>query len=469
MLEAARSRLRAATRWLDRFERREYRALRRWLEDTRHLLLLSVLGLVPLLMGILTYLSNVLDLLPFLLFPPLASGAYTLFAQPESRYAAPRRFVGGMTLGAASGWVALEVTARYWYHVTPEMFSVHPGAAAFGLLLAGLVTWALDLEEAQAFSTALLVLVTGANQLVYVVSVFLSSTIVAGAFLLWRREVYQRRAEFLYGTVQTDDHILVPVRGDGSTGSLTATFAARLAAAHDAGKVVLVDVIDGSRGTPATDADDEARRALAREAEDRLQRQADRIEAALDVPCEVLVVAGDPDEANTVVQLATETGSDLIVVPFEPDGDRASPYLRNLFDGPHDVIALRAVADHDEWRRLLVPVRRDGEVAHAMVDFAQRLAGDRGSVTVCHCLEDGRSRHVAESMLANVVDQFERALETRVTATSIQAFLAENCGHYDLTFIGASRDRSAASRVLSPPTFRQLQNLDCDFAVVDRR
>ncbi len=103
-----------------------------------------------------------------------------------------------------------------------------------------------------------------------------------------------------------------------------------------------------------------------------------------------------------------------------------------------------------------------------MVDFAQRLVGREGGVTVCHCLGTERQRHDAETMLANIADQFERAVETRVAATTIQTFLAENCGHYDVTFIGASTDRSAASRVLSPPTFRQLRDLDCDFAVVHR-
>ncbi|MFB6352702.1 MAG: HPP family protein [Halobacteriales archaeon] len=466
MLDTLPSRVHDAVDRLRRFERRELRDLHRWLEDTRHLLLLSTLVAIPLLMGVLTYLSNVLELLPYLLFPPLASGAYTLFAQPASRYASPRRFVGGMTLGALSGWVALELTARFWYHVAPETFSVHPGAAAFGVLLAGVATWALDLQEAQTFSTALLVLVTGANEFVYVLSIFVSSTLVAGAFVVWQREVYGRRAELLYGTVRTDDRILVPVRGDGTTVDVVAGFAAQLAAPHEAGKVVLLDVVTEDEPWSAEGA--EARRAVASEAEDRLADLADRLQSRFAVPCETAVAAAGGDDATAVTQLATETGSDLVVVPLEVDEDRLSPFVRTLFDGPHDVVAARLTGDRDVWRRVLVPVRRDGEVAHAMVDFAQRLAGEAGSVTVCHCLEGERGRLDAESMLANVVDQFERALETRVAATAIESFLAENCGHYDLTLVGASRDRSAASRVLSPPTFRQLADLEGDFAVVDR-
>ena len=54
----------------------------------------SALVLVPVLVALVTKLSNVVGVLPFVLFPPLASGTYTLFANPEGRYASPVRFVG---------------------------------------------------------------------------------------------------------------------------------------------------------------------------------------------------------------------------------------------------------------------------------------------------------------------------------------------------------------------------------------
>jgi hypothetical protein len=37
-----------------------------------------------------------------------------------------------------------------------------------------------------------------------------------------------------------------------------------------------------------------------------------------------------------------------------------------------------------------------------------------------------------------------------------------------MVFVGASRDRSAASRLISPPTFERLADIDADAAIVDR-
>ena len=226
-----------AFRRLRRVERREVDDLRDWLENTRNVLHLTTLVVLPALLALVTYLSNATDLLPFLLFPPLASGAHTLFAHPESRYASPRRFVGGLTTGAICGWVALEVTAQFWYGVPPESFQVHPGAAATAVFLTGAVTWALDVEESSAFSTALLVLVTGATRPAYVLSIALSTGVIALVFVIWRRHFYEQRARYLYQSTKGDDPVLVPMRGRHA--AATARLGARLAGAHDAGKVVL--------------------------------------------------------------------------------------------------------------------------------------------------------------------------------------------------------------------------------------
>ncbi|MFC7176089.1 hypothetical protein [Halosegnis marinus] len=59
-------------------------------------------------------------------------------------------------------------------------------------------------------------------------------------------------------------------------------------------------------------------------------------------------------------------------------------------------------------------------------------------------------------------------METRVSRLEIEPFLERAAPHFDLVFMGASRDRSAASRLLSPPTFERLDDLDADVAVVDR-
>src|SRR6056297_2419803 len=110
MFDGLKRRLTIALGRVRRVERREIREFRGWLENTRNLLHLSILLLMPVVLGLVTAFSNAVEELPFLLFPPLASGTYTLFAQPESKYASPRRFIGGMTTGALCGWAALEIT-----------------------------------------------------------------------------------------------------------------------------------------------------------------------------------------------------------------------------------------------------------------------------------------------------------------------------------------------------------------------
>ncbi|MEF8786092.1 MAG: HPP family protein, partial [Haloarculaceae archaeon] len=77
-----RSRWRVLLDRFRRFERRELRALRHWLAQTSNLVHLSILLLVPLVIGLVTALANAVGTLSFLLYPPLASGAYTLFANP---------------------------------------------------------------------------------------------------------------------------------------------------------------------------------------------------------------------------------------------------------------------------------------------------------------------------------------------------------------------------------------------------
>ena len=478
MLEQVRERLRAVTTRLRRLERREIQDFRRWLENTRNLVHISVLLLLPLLMGVVTALSNAVTELPFLLFPPLASGTYTLFAQPESRYASPRRFVGGLTGGAACGWVSLELVSRVWYQTAPSAVSVSPGAVALGVLLTGGVTWLLDVEEASAFSAALLVYIVDFTQTtrgVYVLSVLLSSSLVAAVFTLWRREFYEQRAEYLYQSTKGDDHVLVPMRTE--TAGWTAMLGARLAATHDAGKVVLLDLVseksvaEAERQLLDGDDDGEATREAAETvatAAKRLEQRADRIETEVGVPCEVVVAVGGGTPATTVLDAAAETNCDLIATPYEQRYGSLSPFVRSLLRGNTDVLVHRSQAERTDWRHVLVPVRRAGDVAHAMVDFALRLARGTGQVGVASCIGEGENRRRAESMLSDLVEPFAGAIETRVARSSIEQFLADHAGQYDLVIVGASMDRSTASRFISPPTFERLEDIDCDVAIVDR-
>jgi len=485
-------------RRLRRVERRGAGEFVRWIENTDNLVHLSALVFVPVVVAVVTGLSNSLALFSFLLFPPLASGTYTLFANPEGKYADPVRFVVGLTAGAACGWLALTLIDL----VAPERAAaVSPGAAAFSILLAGGVTWALDVEEPSAFSAALLVLAAPGRAELYVLFTLGGSLFVAVVFTAWRRAFYERRAALLYGTVRGDDHVLVPMRGD--TAAETAMLAARLAAAHEAGKVVLLDVVsderaaaaaagdgstegepagdaaaaappveDGTGEPPSTetaagDADVESgvRDRAARAAVD-LEATADGIRETVGVPCEVVVAAGDP--GPTVRTAVRETNCDLIVTPYDGEDGDLSAFTRSVFRGSTDSVLFRSTTGRRGWRRVLVLVSRPGDSAHAMVDFASRLAGTAGGVSVCTCIDREAERRSAEERLANVVETADGAAETRVARSDVLEFVAANAGAYDLVLVGSSSDRSAASRAVSPPTFGRLRDVDCDVAVVDR-
>jgi hypothetical protein len=496
-------RLRNALRRLRRVERREVREFRVWLENTRNLLHLSVVLFVPLLVGVVTMLSNALSTFSFFLFPPLAAGTYTLFADPAGRYSSPVRFVAGLTAGAICGWVAFEVGAIL--HAGPGA-GVRPGSAAMSVLFTGVVTWAFDIEEPSAFSSALLVLVADApeggpalgGRLGYVVSIAVSSAIVAAVFVVWRREFYSERARYLYQSTKGDDHVLVPMRGDHT--AATAMLAARLAAAHDAGKVVLLGFVDESvdadgseaeleaeaetgtaetGGTPDdagaaadggsedADASPAERRAAGRIAAD-LEERAAAIRTRVGVPCEVVVAGEDGSSATTAIRTAHETNCDLIATGYEIEQGALSSYVRELFQGDVDVAVHRSCDGRTKWKRVLVPVRRAGDVAHEMLDFATRLAGRTGRVSVCRCIDRESDRRAAESMLANLVETVSAACETRVSRADIADFLGDSAGSYDLVIMGSSGDRTTASRLVARPTFERVADLDADVIVLDR-
>lgn len=471
-------------------ERRELSEFRRWVENTENLIHLSILLFVPLLIGVVTYLSSAVHRLPYLLFPPLASGTYMLFARPESEYASPSRFVGGITLGAFCGWLSFEAASAVL--PTPASVSVNPVAAAGAIALTAVLTWGLDLEEASAFSAALLVLVVevaraepfvlllapGVSVTIgpragYVISVFVSTSLVAAVFVGWRKLFYEQRAAYLYGTTRSDDHVLVPMRGE--TADHTATLAARLAVAHEAGKVVLLDVLEDVDGgvldaDPAGRLDPsdlpEADAERVRHAADQLNDVADELRTHVGVSVDVVAAAGDP--ARTTLDTARRTNCDLVVTPYEERHGALSPYVRRVLSGPIDAVAHRSTGER-RWRRILVPVSRPGDSAHAMVDFATRLAGRSGRVSACTCIGREVERRSAEQRLANVVETFDAPIETRVARAEVTEFIAENASAYDLVLLGSSGDRSAASRLISPPTFERVRDVDCDVAVVDTR
>lgn len=479
MLDELRARYHTAYQRVRRFERRESREFRRWVEQTGNLLHLSILLFVPLLIALVTLLSNTLQDLSFLLFPPLASGTYTLFADPHGRYSSPWRFVGGLTVGALAGWVALEFVTGFVVSSAGGQASVSVSGAALGVFLTALATWALDIEEPAAFSTSLLVLVTGTHPFAYVVSVAVTSSVVAAGFTLWRETVYERRARLLYQSTSGDDHVLVPMDTDHA--ETTAIFAARLAAAHDVSKVVLLDVVgedelsDVERDVRADrSGEDDASIEVETEARvtyastERLATLQQRIESEMGVPCELVVLAGSPDDSAVVLEAARETGCDLVVTSYEEHGDGLSPFVRGLFRSDLDVVAFRSTSERTHWEDVLVPIRKPGDTAHKMVDFARRLAADVGHVSACTCIPRESMRRSAERTLANLVETFPGHVETRVARSSLENFLDRNAAGYDLVIVGASTDRSTASRFISPPTFERLRDVDTDMAVVHR-
>ncbi|ELZ99164.1 HPP family protein [Haloferax mediterranei ATCC 33500] len=496
-------------------------AFGRWVENTNNLLHLTVLLVIPLLIASVTFVSNAVSTLSFLLFPPLASGTYTLFSDPEGRYASPSKFVVTLTVGALCGLVAVGFS-DWAYGPTGTAF-VHPSAAALAIFLTGSATWLLNVEAPSAFSTALLTLVTGdVNPEEYVVSIFFASLVIAAAFFIWREQFYERRAEYLYGTVRGDDHVIVPMRGESAP--QTAFFAARLAAAHSAGRVVLLDVLspdapestaestaastaesndvtasteDSAVSEPVTEVNsqkDEVRRIdegeetdaagqscegekmdessestgspAADAAVERLESCAHRLRTRLGVPVEVVVARGDPLSATT--KAAENTNSDLVVTPYEEDRGLLSDYVRGLFGGSYDTVAFRSTEERFRWRRILVLVSRPGDTAHAMIDFATRLAGETGNVSVTTCISSEVERRPAESKLANLVETADGNIETRVARAEVTTFITSNAATYDLVVLGSSGDRSAASRFISPPTFERIKEIDSGVAVFDR-
>ncbi|ATW88424.1 CBS-domain-containing membrane protein [Halohasta litchfieldiae] len=470
-------------RRLRRFERREIRAFRHWLEDPENLLHLSALVIVPLLVGGVTWLANASPVVSFLVYPPLAAGAYTLFSNPGGRYASPRRFVGGISAGAICGWLVLNFTGEYWTAVPLGDLRVNAGAAALGIFLTGVVTWAFSLEEPSAYSSALLVLVTGSNQLAYVGGIVVSSLIVAGVFLVWRRQFYEERAQYLFQSTHGDDQILVPIRSDASESLVL--FAARLAAAHEAGKIVLMQTVSTetiaeteqkveaeveATTTEPVSEEDVTRTAevqITETARQRLEALQELVESTVDVPCEFVVVAEDGSAGDTILETSAAENCDLIVSPYEADEGTPSRFVRTLLNGPTDTVVFRPASGRTTWHRILVMVRGPGEQANTMLNFAHRLVST-GRIAACSCISNATERRNAETMLDNLVESFAKPIETRIGYGPVEEFLQANASHYDLVIVGASNRRSVASRFFSTPTFEKIHTVDCDLAIVHR-
>lgn len=455
MFDWIRVRYRVLHRRIYRLERREVYELRQWIRQTNSIVHVSVVLFVPFLIGTVTWLFTSVEQLSFFLFPPLASGIYTLFSDPRGQHASAWKFVVGLTVGAVCGLVVLQFSATFLYHVQLGQFHVSPDSAALSVLLTAIATWALDVEEPSAFSTALLVLVVPTDPLDYVVAVALSTLIVAVVFTAWRDLFYNQRGQYFQRSVEAKHDVLVPVVGGQI--EVTAMFASRLTAATSDGRVVLLDMVSEETAA-STDGDEQKTRSI--------HGVKERIESETRASCEIYTMVAEPSSADTILNMAVELGSDLVVTPLQKEHGRPLPQVQELFDSDFDVIAFQPGNSSTRWERVLVPVRKAGTIAQTMLGAARRVAGDTGRVSVCSCISRSSERRPTERMLSGLVETIRCPCETHVARATIDDYLSERARNYDLLIIGASTDRSTASRWLSPPTFERLDGVDCDIAVI---
>jgi len=296
-----------------------------------------VLIAVPLVIAGVTVLANASEVVPFLLFPPLAAGTYVLFRRPER--AAPGQFVVGVTAGAASGWLAVLVTGG-----SVPGPRVSPAGAALSVLLTAVVTVVIGVDEPMAFSTALLVLVTGATEVVYFLSVAATSLFVAGLFVLYRDRVYEPGERYLHRSRPGETVLVALWNGDA-----VAHFGARLAGS---GRVVLLAPADGATADVA----------------ERTERLAERLEDRYDVGCEVVVVPAG-DRAERASAAAVDLGANTVVVPVD---STALDEFERLTRGTADVVGLHSPSNRSRWRRALVG--RPRSVAPRIAELAARGA-----------------------------------------------------------------------------------------------
>ena len=417
-------------------ERVEY-SVRARLSDSTTLIRLSVLVVVPLIVAVVTWLSNVSDLVAFLLFPPLAAGTYSLIINP--RDASPRTFVAGITAGALCGWGAVVITDSVAGGTGGGFVS--PTGAALSVLLAGLASWAFHLEEPAAFSTALLVLVTGTSEAIYVAGMLASTLIVAAGFLLYRDRVYTPGVEYLYHTLDVAHSVVVPVTEPA--GATRAHFAAQLAVdSESTGRIVLV-------GTASEDAQAGA-----------IEELGATLEGTYGIDTELVVTSTEPTAAETTT-VAQDTASDLVVAPFDPTAPESFlPFLR----APTDVIGLKTTPNRRSWDRILVGISGREQTDRTLVEVADRIGSE---LSLYHYTKPGEQRQARERLLGDLIDSVTATADTRIGSTPPEEFFPRAAAGYDLLAVGASMDRRALSRAVVPPRFYTV-DADCDIAVINR-
>lgn len=151
--------------------------------------LVAVLLIAPVIAGV-SWVALHYDWLSFVFFPPLAAATYNLFAHPEQPRNFPWQVPVALTVGALSGAAALNVS-QFLGTARAASFQVDPVTAGVTVLLAGGFLYLFDTEIAPALAVGLLLPFAGVPPRVYVLNVFLGTTVVTVAFAAWRSVVYR--------------------------------------------------------------------------------------------------------------------------------------------------------------------------------------------------------------------------------------------------------------------------------------
>lgn len=409
-----------------------------WLQESSHLIRISVLVLVPLIVGIVTWLSNVSNAISFLLFPPIAAGTYTLFAAPDR--SSPRRFVMGITAGGVCGWISLE--AILFFDVAVVEAPIPPEGAALSVLLAGIVTWIIKVEEPSAYSTALLVLVTGVDEITYVFGIATSSLLVAIVFILWRDQVYQKRAEFLYRKKGQSEHVLVPMWENES--STLAHIGGKVAAESPSSRVILLGRESETQSKSETVAE--------------IEEQAEEIESKYNVVADVIIIPQGSD-TKQLLSVAADTNCTSIVTSYNPDNVKP---LEKLFKSNIEIIGVETTPEKTEWQSAMVGVMAADVANQRLAEIGSRIASE---TSLCYCVPEDKTQREGRQMVTALAESVDRRVNTVVTGDSPQVYFNKAASEKDLLIIGASTDRGTISRTLVPPTYFGL-DVDCDIAVV---
>lgn len=393
------------------------------LEDTTVLLHLSGLFLVSLIIFIVAEIAN-LSHFPYLLFPPLASASFTVSYDPESEFSDIKNIILGLTLGALSGWISLEIVGF--------------GAISYilGIFMTGIFTWFSSAEHPSAYSSAVLAIFSRESSFLYVIAVFLSSTFLGLISHGWKI-FYEGRANYLYESTR-EDTVLVPAN------LLYAKLGARIASGNNKkGKVIIL----GKRETYGKKEEIES---IAKKLEDRFK-----------IRTEIAIIKEKDPKA--VLEVAKKYSCDIIVSSWEE-----KQFTQKLFEGDCDVVALEG-AEKIKQKKMedsLVPIREENELSHLMIELASRLTD---TVSVLKIIERKKELRSAEKEIEELIDGFRGHFETRVRHATkpIEDIISKTSIEYDIMFIGASTDRTAVSRLLSPSILEKVvEKVDIPIVIV---